>query len=130
MGGKRTNTEIFNTTTIRSELDSIKSIDYNRYCDVIAFLNDYYISMKHVAETVRSGGIICYVVGNRTVKGVQIQLDYFTAEAFQAFGCAHIDTIVREIPNKRMPIKTSPTNTKGKLIGTMTNEYIVICKKL
>ena len=66
---------------------------------------------------------------NRTVKGVQIPLDYFTAEMFEKNGFTHIDTIVREIPNKRMPSKTSPTNVAGKKVSTMCNEYIVILEK-
>ena len=33
------------------------------------------------------------------------------------------------IPNKRQPKKTSPTNQTGKTVSTMTHEYIVIMKK-
>jgi hypothetical protein len=85
--------------------------------------------MKNVANVVRAGGVVCYVVGNRTVKNIQIPLDYFTAEAFEQFGFDHEVTIVREIPNKRMPSKTSPTNIAGDKVSTMNNEYIVILKK-
>ena len=56
-------------------------------------------------------------------------LDYFTSEMFEKNGFTHIDTIVREIPNKRMPSKTSPTNVAGKKVSTMCNEYIVILEK-
>ena len=44
-------------------------------------------------------------------------------------GFKHIETIVRNIPNKRQPKKTSPTNQTGKTVSTMTHEYIVIMKK-
>lgn len=72
---------------------------------------------------------ICFVVGNRTVKGIQIPLDYFTAESFEKEGFTHETTIVREIPNKRMPSKTSPSNIAGAKVATMSNEYIVIMTK-
>jgi hypothetical protein len=41
----------------------------------------------------------------------------------------HEATIVRNIPNKRMPSKTSPTNKSGDKVNTMHNEFIVIMTK-
>ena len=130
MGGKKTDSEIFETESLRETLDRIKSLDEKRYLEVVSFLNDYWMSMQNVAKTVRTGGTVCYVVGNRTVKGIQIDLDYYTAEMFEKCGFEHITTIVRCIPNKRMPSKTSPTNKPGDKVSTMTNEYIVILKKV
>lgn len=129
MGGRKCNNENFTTSSIRDELKQIKQIDCNRYYEVISFLNDYWASIKNVANKIRKGGVVCYVVGNRTVKGVQIPLDYFTSEMFEKVGFKHVITIVREIPNKRLPSKTSPTNKKGLKVSTMNNEYIVIMKK-
>lgn len=129
MGGKKHNKESFRSYSIASELEQIKQMDFNRYKEVAAFLSDYYLSVSNVAKCIRHGGVVCYVVGNRTVKTIQIPLDYFTAETFSQFGFKHIDTIVREIPNKRMPSKNSPTNEQGKTINTMINEYIVILQK-
>ena len=63
------------------------------------------------------------------MKGVQIPLDYFTAESFEKQGFSHETTIVREIPNKRMPSKTSPSNKPGAKVATMKNEYIVVMTK-
>ena len=71
-----------------------------------------------------------YVVGDRRVKNVQIPLDFFTAEMFMANGFAHQVTLVREIPNKRMPSKTSPSNVAGEQVATMSHEFIVIMRKL
>ena len=45
-------------------------------------------------------------------------------------GFEHVTTVVRSIPNKRMPSKTSPTNIAGKKVDTMNNEYIVVMRKL
>ena len=126
---KRTKEERFETTSIRKELEEIKSLDEKRYWEVVSFLNDYSASIAHVADTVRKGGVVCYVVGDRRVKNVQIPLDFFTAEMFMAHGFKHQITLVREIPNKRMPSKTSPSNVAGEQVSTMSHEFIVILQK-
>ena len=130
MGGKRTKEERFETTSIRKELDEIKALDEKRYWEVVSFLNDYSASIANVANTVREGGVVCYVVGDRRVKNVQIPLDFFTAEMFMAHGFKHQITLVREIPNKRMPSKTSPSNVAGEQVSTMSHEFIVILQKV
>ena len=129
MGGKKTREELFTTTTIRKELDEIKSLDEQRYWEVVSFLNDYTSSIQNVANVVRRGGVVCYVVGDRRVKGIQIPLDLFTAETFTHLGFKHRITLVREIPNKRMPAKTSPTNVAGQKVATMSHEFLVILDK-
>lgn len=129
MGGKKQSAIIFGDSVISSELKTIKEKDEKRYIEVISFLNDYFLSIRNVASTIREGGRVCYVVGNRRVKDTQINLDYFTAEMFERFGFKHDITIVRSIPNKRMPSKNSPTNKTGEKMSTMTNEYIVILTK-
>ena len=86
MGGRVQKEELFETKSIKSELDEIKSIDPKRNLEVVSFLNDYSCSIKNVASVIKSGGVVCYVVGNRTVKGVQIALDYFTAEKYAGSG--------------------------------------------
>lgn len=130
MGGRKQSLILFGDSIIVPELNEIKRKDAKRYIEVISFLNDYFMSIRNVASTIRPGGRVCYVVGNRRVKDTQINLDYFTAEAFEKFGFEHNITIVRSIPNKRMPSKNSPTNKSGKKVSTMTNEYIVILTKL
>lgn len=129
MGGQKCSQKLFLTETIDKELQCIYDVDIKRYYEVVSFLNDYWFSIQNVANTVRKGGVVCYVVGNRNVKGVQIPLDYFTAETFERCGLHHVTTLVREIPNKRMPSKTSPTNISGVKVDTMSNEYIVILEK-
>lgn len=130
MGGKVSSKIYFTTTSIKKELEEIKKQDEKRYFEVTSFLNDYWASIQNVAKIIRKGGRVCYVVGNRRVKNIQINLDYFTAEMFEKCGFKHDITIVREIPNKRMPTKTSPTNIAGAKVSTMSNEYIVILTKV
>jgi DNA modification methylase len=129
MGGARCREVEFKSIELVEVLGEIRSLDEKRYWEVVSFLNDYWKSIQNVAKAVRKGGRVCYVVGDRRVKGVQIPLDYFTAEMFEQCGFKHLNTIVREIPNKRMPSLTSPTNKTGNHVQTMNNEYIVILTK-
>ena len=48
---------------------------------------------------------------------------------FEQCGFSHEITHVRDILNKRMPLKASPANSIGGQIPTMTQEYIVVMKK-
>ena len=130
MGGGKCREVKFNSVELAETLSKIRTLDEKRYWEVISFLNDYYLSILNVSKVIRVGGRVCYVVGDRRVKGIQIPLDYFTAEIFEQCGFQHINTIVREIPSKRMPSLTSPTNKTGDHVQTMSNEYIVILEKV
>ncbi len=68
------------------------------------------------------------VVGNRTVKGVQLPTDEIVADFGESVGFRHVETIIRKIPNKRMPSKNCPANKAG-VLGS-TEEYIVIMEKV
>lgn len=130
MGGVKNGNKIKSKSKTANEIiDEIYNIDQNRCKDVIAFFADYEKSIKNVSTTIKNSGYACYVVGNRTVKGINISTDKITKEFFQENGFKHIETIIRNIPNKRMPLENSPTNVAGKKSATMKNEYIVICQK-
>ena len=73
---------------------------------------------------------MCFVVGNRTVKGIQIPTDEIILELFQAKNhYKHHNTFIRNIPHKRMPKLNSPTNIVGNHALTMNEEWIVIIEK-
>ena len=78
---------------------------------------------------VNEGGFVCFVVGNRTVKGRVLPTDEFTRWCFETYGFDYIGTEVRVIRNKRLPSVISPSGKKGDTVQTMNAEYIVICKK-
>ena len=69
------------------------------------------------------------MVGNRNVRGVTVPTDLITRDFFESNGFRHLETIVRNIPNKRMPSKNSPSNIPGKKSETMKHEFIVVCRK-
>lgn len=130
MGGTKNGNKIESISkTANQIMEKINNIDQNRCKDVITFFNDYEKSIGNISKTIKKGGFACYVVGNRSVKGVIIPTDEITKELFIINGFKHIETIIRNIPSKKMPSENSPTNVKGEKSSTMKNEYIVVCQK-
>jgi len=130
MGGeKRRHYHTFNSEILNDVIQTIQKEDKERGRDVISFYEDYEHSINNVSTILKKGGFACYVVGNRTVKGLNIPTDEITAQLFEKNNFIHIETIVRNIPNKRMPLKNSPSNIVGKTASTMKHEYIVVCQK-
>jgi hypothetical protein len=129
MGGRRSELQSFGFEPIDTAISEIAKEDEKRATEVMNYFEEYLISIQNVAEIVEEGGHVCYVVGNRTVKGFQLPTDQFTAWAFVESGFEYVTTHVRGIPNKRMPSRNSPSNVAGKTSKTMHNEYIVILRK-
>ncbi|MFQ6118863.1 MAG: DNA methyltransferase [Methanosarcinales archaeon] len=130
MGGKRKKEKVYFESDLLNEvIEKIAEKDKKRVNDVISFYIDYKKSINNLSKVVRKGGYVCYVVGNRKVKGITLPTDEITKQFFETNGFTHIKTIIRNIPNKRMPSKNSPTNVAGDLDTTMNKEYIVVLKK-
>lgn len=131
MGGKKLNKLVkFNFPKLDRVIDNIAEIDQCRAREVSAFFSDYKSSIKNVSGIVKKGGYVCYVTGDRTVKGYQIPLAETTIEFFKRYGILKTDLFSRNIPNKRMPSLNSPSNIPGKTGKTMTQEKIIICQKV
>ena len=132
MGGRKNNVNNFkfNNDLLNDVITAISNKDNKRAMEVVSFFKDYESSIVNVSATIKKGGVVCYVVGNRTVKNINIPTNKITAQLFEQNNFVHMETIVRNIPNKRMPLMNSPTNIPGQTGQTMKNEYIVICKKI
>ena len=130
MGGSKDQGDIFFAyEALDSAIREIANANPKRSREVASFFADYRKSIRNVSSVVKPGGYACYVVGNRTVNGVQIPTAEATAAFFEMSGYRHVDMFQRNIPNKRMPSVNSPTNVPGMLGSTMKSEYIVICQK-
>jgi DNA repair protein RadC len=130
LGGKIINRPVYD---IYSELlfdvvDNISKQDKKRSNEVFAFFYDLNKCLKEFARVLKKNGFMCIVVGNRTVKKLQIPTDEIVVELCRK-DFFHHKTIVREIPNKRMPRKNSPTNIVGKTVNTMLEEFIIILER-
>ena len=131
MGGvKRDSDFVFPSDYLHETLEKIGRVDIKRKSEVQSFFIDYKNSIDNVSKTLKKRGIVCYVVGNRTVKGINIPADLVTRDFFESNGFKHLETIIRNIPNKRMPSQNSPSNIPGQKATTMKNEFIVICEKI
>lgn len=128
MGGQPSK-RILKDSPVTTAIEKIQTIDEKRSRDVSAFYNDLGHSIDTVAKVLSPRSTICYVVGNRRVKDVLLPTDEFVVHAFSKHGFSHKETIVRNIPNKRMPRKNSPSNVAGQTSSTMNEENIVICQR-
>lgn len=136
MGGAVANSHDVNPFGISELDDAISEIEVaetnsktKRLPYVKSFYKDYEDSIKTVAKAVKKGGYVLYLVGNRRVRDVELPTDIITARMFEKCDFVHEKTIVRDILNKRMPKKTSPTNKAGDKVSTMKHEYLVILRK-
>lgn len=131
MGGKQCRRSVkFDSVFLEEAIEKISKKDEERVKDVISFYVDYKKSIDNISEIVKNGGYVCCVVGNRRVKAVTLPTDEITREFFEQNGFKHVETIIRNIPNKRMPSKNSPTNVAGESDATMSKEYIVVMRKM
>jgi hypothetical protein len=133
MGGKKYRNGFeysLDSETLRSSLDIIKENDIERAGDVYSFYNDLDKAISSIAKKMKRGSYQFWVVGNRTVKLEYLQTDKILIELSKKYGLVHIYSISRNIQNKVMPSLNSPTNETGKKVTTMTNEHIVILRKI
>ncbi len=131
LGGKATKdlSHSLDSDYLIKSLKKIAKKDEKRARDVLSFylgLNDCLI-MAH--KILKPKKYFCIVVGNRLVKQVRIPTDFIIVELAQKIGFSCEDIFIRNIPGKRMPIKTSPTNIVGELEETMSKESILILRK-
>jgi DNA modification methylase len=98
-------------------LEEIRRRDEKRAREVYSFYADLYKAIENISKKIKPGKYAVVVVGNRTVRGVELPTDRICASFFRQFGFVHVATLVREISNKRMPA------------GTMKNEHVVILRK-
>jgi DNA modification methylase len=131
LGGKvsKNNELILESPSLKTVINQITKIDKKRVRDVLAFYIDLDKCFEEMDRVTHSGSVACIVVGNRTVKGINIPTDDIISELMLLHNFEHEKTIIRKIPNKVMPSLNSPTNESGKLGRTMTKENIVILRK-
>lgn len=110
-------------------LKTISEQNEKRAKEVFSFYYDLYKSIQEIGRVVKSDGTVCFVVGNRRVKGIDLPTDKISTDFFESIGFHHEITYIREISNKRMPLENSPSNVQGMKDRTMKYEYIVICRR-
>jgi len=132
LGGKATKDlqHSLNSTYLSEALNKIAKRDEKRCREVLSFYVDLERCLKQAYKILKENKYFCLVVGNRLVKQIRIPTDFIIAELGEHIGFTCNDIIVRNIPDKRMPSKNSPTNVTGELEETMTKESIVVLRKV
>ena len=130
MGGRKLKKLLpLGDTRLDEAIDKVSFAHHKRALEVCGFYYDYRKSIGNVAAAVKPGGVACYVVGNRRVKGVTLPTDCATESYFKENGFVRERVFTRNIPNKRMPARNSPTNVRGATDTTMCREHILIMRK-
>ena len=119
-----------NSKSLVKSLNLVAEHDSKRAKEVLAFYIDLNKAFVQAYRILKKYKYFCVVIGNRTVKKVKLPTDFIVSELGEKLGFETLDIIVRNIPNKRMPLKNSPTNVAGELEETMQKESIVILQKL
>jgi hypothetical protein len=76
---------------------------------------------------VKLDGFAVFVIANRKVRGIKLPTDKIIVEMLPEF--EFVVSLPRQIPNKRMPLRNSPSNIPGETDTTMLEEHIVILQK-
>ena len=109
---------------------SIYMKNEKRALEVLQFYIDLCNSLKEISRVMKPGSYQFWVVANRTVKDIKIPTDIIVSELFSKYGIKHMHSFYRNIPSKRMPTINSPTNISGNHSVTMTEETILMLKKV
>ena len=115
--------------TLKMSIKVIYEKDKERAKDVLSFYIDLYKALIQAHKILRPKRYFCLIVGNRTVKELVLKTDEIICELGEKIGFVSQGILYRNIPNKRMPLKNSPTNEPGKTGFTMQKESIVLLKK-
>lgn len=115
--------------TLVDLFSKIREKDEKRAREVLQFFIDLDSSLSNTARLMKDNTYQYWVVANRTVKLINVPTDIIIAEMFRKYNVYHLHSFYRNIPNKRMPSKNSPTNIVGNHSVTMTSEIILMLRK-
>lgn len=115
---------------LREILKKIAEVDEERALEVLAFHTDLDKCLRSITKHMKINSYQFWVVGNRTVRNINIPLDRIISELGEQYNLKTVMTIPRNISSKRMPKKNSPTNKKGEKITTMNTENIVVLRRV
>ncbi len=95
-------------------------------------MNQVFIEMKRI---LKKGGKTCIVVGNTSLKGVEVLNAEVFAEQLQNLGLKIVDIIKREIPSKNLPsVRDANTGKFAKIgqenkVSAYPTEFILIMER-
>lgn len=128
LGGKQTQRQS-SFPRLKQVLAQIRGANKKRTEEVESYYLDLHECVKNIASVIKQNGYAVFVIANRKVKGVVLPSDQLIVDMMMPLGFSHLGTLQREIPNKRMPSRNSPSNIPGETDVTMLKEHIVLLMK-
>lgn len=113
-------------TTLKQVVKEIAIKDTHRSQQVEQFYQDLFLVLKECQRVMKPKSYQFWVTANRTVRGISLPTDQIITELYATLGVKKVKCYTRNIYNKRMPAKNSPTNQQGKTASTMKRETITI----
>lgn len=114
--------------TLNNSLVQLAELDVKRSLEVLQFYLDLFKTIKECKRVAKPNSYQFWVTANRTVKGIQLPTNIIISELFKAINVEYVVEYKRNIPNKRIPYKNSPTNQRGAKQDTMNIEHITVFK--
>jgi DNA modification methylase len=113
--------------SLKETVEAICKRSGERSKEALWYFADLYECLKQLCRVLKQGkSHCCFVVGNRTIRRVQVPTDRIIAELGKTLGFKHEKTIYRRIPSKRMPWMNAPENIPGEKGPTISHESIVV----
>lgn len=116
--------------TLNKYISKIVLKDPKRAIEIIQFYDDLFAVLKECYRLMKPNSYQLWITANRTVKGIQLPTNIIISELYASLNVKKIAEYKRNIPNKRMPLKNSPSNKRGKKNNTMKQENIVLYKTI
>jgi len=116
--------------TLNLQYNEVKNEDSKRAEEVLSFYIDLFQAIKCAYNYLKNEKYFILVTGNRTVKNVFLRTDLIISEISNKIGFKTEKILYRNIINKRMPLKNSPSNKRGEISNTMLKENIIFLKKI
>jgi len=103
-------------------LNLLQDAPADREQRVFSFASDLEECIQPTLRILRPGGLLFWVLGNRSVGGKSVPLDQILIELFDNNSCTLVTQIRRCIPSKRMA-------SRNNVSTTMVNETILVVRK-
>lgn len=102
----------------------------NRLKDILSFYADLDLAIKNASVYLKKDKHFVLITASRVVHNTKLHTDQIISELSYAYGFKLKNIHYRDIHNKRMPSRVSATNVAGETAPTMTEESIIVLKKI
>jgi len=118
-GGYRRSNNPPSSKTLNKTLDRIRKRSKKRADTVERFFSDLSVGLRKIYDILNADAPACFVVGDRTVKGIHVPTHLVLVELGSNVGFTHFVTVERNISSKVLPCR----NNQG---GTICKEKLVV----